>query len=188
MIVALDPGLGTFGWAIVAERTARVLALGVLLSDRDPELDESTDRARRVADQARGILALARSTSGVGAERVTAIAAEAMSFGGAPGARFAMAISLGLSWGALAGVATALDLPLVEIPPKRWQRAIVPDAGKRVDYDQVFAKLDKFVRGAAAEQLAAIPMRHRNHALDACGIGVFAALRMSQATRIRGAA
>ena len=185
MILAIDPGLSTCGWALVAPITGRVIALGLLLSECDSALDKSTDRCRRIADQAQAVVALARTTAGD--ERVTAIAAEAMSIAGGP-ARYAMAISLGLSWGALAGVATALGKQLVEVPPKVWQRAIVPDAGKRVDYDQVFAKLDKFVRGAAAEQLAAIPMRHRNHALDACGIGVFAALRMSETTRIRGAA
>ena len=184
MILAIDPGLGTCGWAIVAPITGRVIALGLLLSQCDSALDKSTDRCRRIADQAQAIVALARTTAGD--ERITAIAAEAMSIAGGP-ARYAMAISLGLSWGAIAGVATALGKQLVEVPPKVWQHAITPGAGK-IDYGAVEKRLSAFVRGAAAAQLAAIPMRHRNHALDACGIGVFAALRMSETTRIRGAA
>ena len=183
MILALDPGLATCGWALVRPLTGRVVALGVLLSEPDPELDSSTDRARRAADQGRAIVSLAACRTGD--ETVTAIAAEAMSFSGHPSSRFAMAISVGLSWGVIAGVATAIGKELVEVPPKRWQHAITGKPGK-VDYDQVFAALAAFVRGRAAEQLAAIPKRHRNHALDACGLGVFTALRPTQATRIRG--
>ncbi len=94
-----------------------------------------------------------------------------------------MAISLGLSWGVIAGLAVGTGAELLEIPPKRWQHAVAPDAAK-IDYEVVFKKLSEFVAGAAADQLAVIKPRHRNHALDACGIGVFAALMPDATTRI----
>lgn len=182
MILAIDPGLATCGWAVVTPRTGRVLALGVLLSQPDAKLDESTDRARRASVQAIALRQVARSTG------CTTIAAEAMSFGGPPNARFAMAVSLGLSWGVIAGLAVATGAELLEIPPKRWQHAIDPEA-TTIDYEVVFRKLSEFVAGAASTQLAAIKERHRNHAIDACGIGVFAALMPDATTRItRGAA
>lgn len=182
MILALDPGLATCGWAIVTPLTGQVLALGVLLSEPDRQLDDSTDRARRIAVQAEAIRTCAL------AQGCTSIAAEAMSFGGSPKARFSMAISLGLSWGAIAGVATALALELREVPPKVWQHAVAgvdATSKTKVDYEVVFAKLARFVRGEARRDLARIAKRHRNHALDAAGVGVFTALRPSQATRIR---
>jgi hypothetical protein len=184
-ILALDPGLCDCGWAVVAPRTGKVAALGLIHQDRNPKLDESTCRARRLRHQATALYEIAI------AHGCTAIAAEAMSFGGPPKARFSMAISIGLSWGGLAGVAAALELELYEVPPKLWQHAVLDlDIGARckVDYDDVFRTLSDFVqRGTAAwSQLSALRGSRRNHALDAVGVGVFTALRPNEATRIGG--
>lgn len=183
MILAVDPGLADCGWAVVAPRTGHVAALGVVHQERSPKRDESTCRATRSRRQARE-LALVVVEHGC-----TAIAAEAMSFGGPPKARFAMAVALGLSWGVLAAIASALELELYELPPKRWQHAVLGRSAEdrtAVDYDQVFAELARFMgrSGRAADELAAIPCGRRNHALDAVGVGVFTALRPSEATRI----
>jgi hypothetical protein len=104
-----------------------------------------------------------------------------------------MAISLGLSFGDVVGIAAATGIAMYQVPPKRWQHAVLRrEASDRgaVDYDEVFRRLAEFIGrdGTAAEQLAAIPKGRRNHALDGVGVGVFASLRPEQATRIGGPA
>lgn len=182
MILAVDPGLATCGYAVVTPGTGRVLELGTLLSEPDPDVDDSTDRARRawVQGHALGIVARRHGCS--------VVAAEAMSFGGPPKARFAMAVSLGLSWGVLASLAVAIGAELLEVPPKKWQRAVDPNCGKKVDYKVVFAKLSDFISGDPRAQLYAIAERHRNHAIDAVAIGLYAALRDDMTRIANGAA
>lgn len=176
MILALDPGLATCGYAIVRPRTAHVVELGVLTS-KPSGADESTDRARRTVRQVATLCGIARRYE------VTAIAAEAMSFGGHPKARFNMAVALCLSWGAIAGLAHALNVDLLEVQPKQWQHAILPDVVGKVDYAEVFKALSRFVEGQACH-LQSIKQSDRNHALDAVGVGVYAAL-IPNATSIR---
>lgn len=179
MILAVDPGIASCGWAIVTPGTGRVLELGVIASDRDDRFDVTADRARRADRQAEALLELVRRHD------CKAIAAESVSIGGPPHVRTTMALSLSLSWGVLVGLARTLGLALYEATPKVWQHAVQPDAGKKIDYDKLFAAMARYVRGqAAAEQLAALRPSHRNHALDAAGVGLLAALRPSAATTI----
>ena len=176
VILAIDPGLGTFGWSVVDPAGARVIALGLRLSEPTASVDEHTDRARRIDAQADAVAELARRY------QITEIALESMSFGGAPKARFAMAVSICLSWGAAAGVASSFGIDLSAVPPKRWERAVVPNAGKRVNYDQVESAVTAYVRRFQdpAVQLAQIAKGQRNHAIDSVGVGLFAALRPHQ--------
>lgn len=180
MIIALDPGTRAFGWAVVAPRTGRVAELGVLHQEPADGLAKSTDRQRRAHAQGGLIRDLARRHG------ATAIAAEAGSF--QPN-RFAMTVGLCMSIGALTGAAAALELELYELPPKRWQAAILGrDARDRsaIDYAEVERRLAEFIGrdSEVAGRLAAISAGRRDHALDACGVGVFTALRPKQATRI----
>ena len=175
VILAVDPGLATCGYAVVYPRTGGVVELGTLTTKPTAGVHESTDRTRRLRTQVAQLDAIARRNG------CTTIAAEAMSFGG-PG-RFAMAISLCLSWGGLVGLAHALDAELLEVPPKTWQHALLgTDGTGRVDYEHVFAALSSFV-GKQGDALAAIPEGQRNHALDAVGVGLFAAFRPTTAIR-----
>ncbi len=175
MILAVDPGLATCGWALVRPHTGRVVSLGVLTSSPAEGVDEWTDRARRISDQA-GFLADLCKRHGV-----RTIAAEAISCGGPPSARFSMGTSLCLSWGVLVGIACSMRIDLDEVTPKQWQHAVCPDVVK-IEYELVFAQLTRFVEGQAAQALWSIKPKLRNHALDAVGVGVFAAIK--QATRV----
>lgn len=182
MILALDPGTRDLGWAVVAPHTGRVAELGAVHQEPDAKLAKSTDRATRV--HAHGLL----WRELLGRHRITAIAAEAASFNPR---RFTMAVGLCMSIGALTGAAAVLGMALYELPPKLWQHAVLGrKQGDRsaVDYAQVERLLAGFMgrAGRAASQLAAIPAGRRNHALDAVGIGVFAAMRPDEATRIGG--
>lgn len=175
MILSVDPGQRTCGWAIVAPRTARVAALGTLVVDPDDRMRKTLDRKRRAEIQARHLRALADTYA------ITAIAGEAPSFGGPPAARFAMAVALCTSWGILTTLGLWFDVPVIEVPPKTWQRAIQPDAGKAVNYDRLFADLAGFVGDQATRALSdleAIKVSMRNHALDAVGVGVYAAIEL----------
>lgn len=169
MILALDPGLATLGYALVRPGSARVVELGTLTSKADDAVDSSTDRARRSRRQFATLWEIAMRHD------VKAIAAEAMSFGGHPASRFKQAVSLCLSWGCIVGLAHAFSVPLYEVPPKRWQRAILPGVQGKLDYDELFEALSQFVSGQTST-LSAIPRSLRNHALDAVGVGLYAAL------------
>jgi Holliday junction resolvasome RuvABC endonuclease subunit len=181
-ILALDPGLQDLGWAVVMPRTGAVLALGQLHQARLEKLDKTTCRATRTRRQGELLARIARE------HRCAAIAAEAMSFAGN---KFNMVLSVGLAWGVVTTLAAVLDVPLFELVPRVWQHAVFgrdPADKSAVDYDDVFRRLGAFIGrdGTAAGQLAALKPALRNHALDAVGVGVFAAVRPEQATRIGG--
>jgi Holliday junction resolvasome RuvABC endonuclease subunit len=185
-ILGLDPGTQDLGWSVVAPHTGRVLELGVVHQERDDSVAKSTDRARRVHVQAQTCRDLIRRYE------VRAIAAEAASFNPRS---FTMAAGLCMSIGALTGLAAALGIALYELPPKRWQGAILgrtpdgkgaPGAKGKIDYAEVERLLIAFLAGAggtAVAQLAAIPKGLRNHARDAAGIGVFAVFRPDELSR-----
>lgn len=178
MILGIDPGLGTCGWAVV-DATAHVIELGLLESAPDGDLDEAVDRARRELAQVDALAAVAQRYD------VRAICAEAMSFGGPPSARFAMAVSLGLSWGGICGLVSTLGVGLYCVPPKRWQHEVQPEAGKKIDYAALERAMDDFIRGPAREQLHALAARKRNHPIDAAAIGLFGALKPLEVDVIR---
>lgn len=174
MILALDPGLATFGWAIVQPHTGRVADCGVLLSKPQPKLTKAADRVRRANDQALLLQGLARKHS------VDMVVAETMSF--APRSQAAAKIGIGLSWGVAIGVATMLGVELRDVSPKTWQRAIVPAEAAENDhdaisYERVFAALSDYL-DARKFGLDTLSEANRTHVLDAVGIGVYAALRL----------
>jgi hypothetical protein len=88
-----------------------------------------------------------------------------------------------LPWGVLVGLAVMLRAELLEVPAKVWQRAVLPTAAKKVDYDDLARELTAFATGQAEQDLLRVPRPERTHALDAVGIGLFVALT-SGATRI----
>lgn len=177
MILAVDPGLGTFGWAIVTPRTGAVVACGVLISKPDPKLGKHADRVRRAERQAEAVDAL------ITTHRCGLIAAEEMSF--APRSSAAAKIGIGLSWGNLIGLARArTGRTVFAIPPKTWQRAVVPAAvgeaeRAAIDYARVERELADYVDCRDTGLLAVAPS-NRNHAIDAVGLGVYTAIRGPQ--------
>jgi len=161
VILAVDPGLLHFGWALVEPRTARVADLGVLVNQNDNTLDVSTDRARRAARLYAQLDELAGSAS--------TIIGEAALFHGAKAA----IASLSLAWGAVSSVAQRRSLPLAEVRPKAWQQAVVPGM-KKLDY----ARVERELHGLIGTHPAFVALKPslREHALDATSIGVYAAL------------
>jgi hypothetical protein len=151
-----------------------VVELGVRIAAADTRGGINEDRLDRLEGHAEALVAIARRHG------CTRIDAEAISLPRAGGVN--AAASQFLTWGMLVGVARALGLPRPrQIAPKAWERAVVPDDDlrEREGYDAIERALAAFVgeQGPAAEQLAAIPRGQRTHALDAVGVGVFAAIR-----------
>jgi len=178
VILAVDPGLATCGWAVVRPGTARVIALGVITTERDADIGKNTDRLQRTAHQASVLADLVEEHD------VDVIAAEALSF--PPKARVAGVSSLCLSWGVLAGISRSCGTELIEVPPKQWQHAVMPGV-ERIDYAMLFVKLTRFAESQGAARLLAINKGDRSHALDAMGVGIYAALR-SEARRVEAIA
>jgi hypothetical protein len=179
VILAIDPGLATCGWAVVVPSTGEILELGAIITPPIQGLDEWTDRMRRLDGQAEVLQSVARRHA------CTLIAAEEASLGGPPRARLAMAIALCSSWGHIVGLSRALKSSLLAVPPKVWQHAIQPDC-RKIDYEKMFRAMSEHIAMSPipAGQLRAITARDRNHALDACGIGILAAMKPYEAKTI----
>lgn len=172
MLLAIDPGLATLGYAIVDSNGA-VHELGVLLSESNAKkLGKQVDRVLRLEQQAAALATVIDRWS----EYMTAIVAESLSFNVR---RHTQVVSLCLSWGVIVGLARSRGLAVRQIQPKVWQAAVAPSAitDKAIDYDVVFRELAAYVGEQCRAQLFAIAGRARNHALDAVGVGVFAAMR-----------
>lgn len=172
MILAIDPGLTTFGWAQISD-DGQVLELGVLEQQVE---GARKDHARRVARQAAFVIARAR-----GARFVIA---EAMSF---PRGVAGVA-SICLSWGALVGACSAIGVPLKATRPQEWQRAAAgPSQAKGpIDYDALLLRLqrhvDKYGTAVARADLVRVLPSKRTHALDAVGVGLFGFIRRDHPT------
>lgn len=180
MLLGVDPGYARCGWAVVDPRTARVVALGVILTAKDPKVSLATDRARRMAVVAKQLATIAAE------HNVTAIAAEEpLGFGAA-----AAVAANQLPWGAIVMLAVQRDYQLHGVAAHAWQHAVLgterinPETGKRapVDYEQVERALLSYVD--AAQISLDVPPHLKNHALDACGIALLVALRPHDATLI----
>jgi Holliday junction resolvasome RuvABC endonuclease subunit len=167
VILGVDPGYAKCGWAVVDRPHGRVLALGLIVTTQDKSVDKSTDRARRVADVCTWLHTFAVEYG------CTTIAAEqALGHGAAD----AVAANQ-LPWGGVIAVALALGAELVEVKAKVWQHAVLGIETGKVDYEKVEADLGSYVDAQAADVLKRIKKADRNHALDAVGVGLLAALR-----------
>jgi hypothetical protein len=179
MILGIDTGLATCGWALLDETTRRFVDLGVVITKPAKDALVTLDRARRLTVSAKILAEKAPGCSMVVVER--------MSF--PPGAGMAAAVPIALSWGAVVGVISMMSPrpELLTVSPQRWQREILPNAGKQVDYDELARNAAAYILAnhpAAAKALRAIKEAHRNHAIDAAMLALMGALRPGRCERI----
>ena len=172
MILGIDGGLATFGYGVVDPRTCRVAAAGVLIQEVNDEFDVIENRELRLEKQVDLVADLVRT------HRITTIAVETMTMVHAKGSA-ASKIAIGMSAGGTIALCRALGVRRRSIPPKTWQRGIVParPGEKRtsaIDYDEVYAAIATFVD--VETLLAGIAPSKRNHAIDGCGIALYAAI------------
>jgi hypothetical protein len=180
MILGVDTGLATFGWALLDERACSFVDLGVVITKKLPGAKVTLDRARRCTAQAAAIAERARGCS--------TIVVEQMSF--PPGGANAM-VPIALSWGVVLGIAAMLDPRprLLTIAPQRWQREVLPNAGRAVDYDELARAAGEHLLSRhprARDALRRIPEGRRNHAVDAAMIALCGALRPQRCEGVDG--
>lgn len=175
MILGVDPGYAKCGWAIVEPGTARVVALGLVTTQKRARLHVSADRASRVAEVCEQLRELAHRYG------ATTIAAEqALGFGAA-----AAVAANQLPWGAVIMLARMLGVELVEVAAKVWQRAVLGiEPIAKVKYEQVERALTRYVSRQLADVLEGLDRKDRRHPLDSTGVAMLAALRPELATRI----
>lgn len=162
MILGIDPGTATFGWARLSE-LGQVLDLGILEQPAKGKRKDYEARAHRQA------VMLVEQLAGV-----RLVVAEALSF---PRAGRTGAVSQSLSWGVLCGVCAARRIPLKRVRPQQWQHAATKDPAPAVDYAALLARLqhhvDNYGALAARVALARITPSKRTHALDAVGVATY---------------
>lgn len=175
MILGIDCGTGSFGYALVRTADTAVTDLGALIQEPDKSISSTLDRSLRTRRQVELVDSLCT--------HVTAIVHEEASYNPRV---FLHNVNLSMCIGALVTYAWCAGIPVYQIPPKRWQQAITGKPGK-VDYDDVYRRVEQHVARwqPAMDQLSAIKPRHRNHALDAAGIALCHAIDPTLATRVR---
>jgi Holliday junction resolvasome RuvABC endonuclease subunit len=162
-IVAVDPGLATFG--LVGVRTDgtnhRCIRAAVFTSDpyaRKHGVETSDDRARRARE-------LSRWLDG---EFTTlqphVVAAESMSF--PRGTHSIACICLG--WGVLCDQLENRRLPMVASLPNVWRKAICGVPNEKRAHAQAVRTVPTFV-----DRARGIPRDLQEHALDALGVAVW---------------
>lgn len=173
MILAVDIGIATCGWAVVRQPTGEVIDLGVIITQPSVDLGIQADRVSRIQLQSVTLHEV------IIRHCCRAMAVESLSFPRAGGVTAAASVCL--SMGSCIALATAHAIRLYTVPPKTWQHAVSDSKGK-VDYAGVLAKLHSYVEnsgGFAAAQLLCIPRSRRSHPLDAVAVGVYAARNFS---------
>lgn len=178
MILGIDTGLATCGWALLDDRTCRFVDLGVVIQKPIKGEKVSLDRMRR-ANALAGVLAAK-------VPGVDVVCAESLSLG-MPGALAKLAV--GLSWGTVLGIVAMMEPRprLLTIAPQRWQREVLPGAGRAVDYDQLARSAATYLLANhpnAARALRAIDPRDRNHAIDAAMIALCGALHPERCVQV----
>jgi hypothetical protein len=178
VILGVDTGIATCGWALLDEEKCSFVDLGVLIQPPLEGEKITLDRIKRSCALAQVLATRAPGCSVVAVESLNL---------GMPGA--IGKLSVGLAWGVVLGVVAMIDPSpsLLTIPPQRWQRQVLPHAGKQVDYDELATAAGAYIlrnHPRAAKALEAIKPKDRNHAIDAAMIALCAALRPSKCDRV----
>lgn len=170
MILAVDPGMATCGWAVIAPKTALVIDFGVITTDHDGAISKTVDRGRRIAG-------VSDELAGISARHgCTTIAGEQPLSHGATGA----IVSQALCWGALLRLATEQGSRLLEVEAKVWQHAVqdgISPGRKKIDYPTIEKAIGKIL----GVRISKIPRTLQTHAFDAVGIGFLVAVRPASA-------
>lgn len=167
MILAVDTGLATLGWALVSRRGV-VHDLGALCQPAKAGESVQAGYERRCERQVAALLPLLPG--------VELLAVESLSF-----ARSSKAVaSVSLCWGMLLTVAKLYEIRLWRCTPKQWQHALLNTARSRaVDYEELARRIAAHVARTGAPEarsaVAALKASERTHALDAAGIGIYTA-------------
>jgi len=158
VILGIDPGFTSLGWALLDFSNARpkCLGAGVIRTKVNPTMKKCDDNKRRIAWIARQLSMLERRYSFV------LIAAEAQSW-----TRFQKADrAVAMAWGSIATLGELWAVPILQFSPKEIKQTICNDgsASKESVQNELEANVDE-----AFNQLSKIRRTQRNHAADALG-------------------
>lgn len=165
LVLGVDPGIATFGWALVelSRRGEKLVEVGVVTtkpSDKRRRVRQSDDLARRAAELGAAVDALLARHS------PRAVCAEAMSWPRNAGS----AAKIGVGYGVLvAQVMVGRGLPLVQASPQEVRKALCGKASASKDEmrERVRDRL-----GCAAFDRAPILASLFEHAHDAAAVVV----------------
>lgn len=175
IVCGIDPGLATFGTALVqvSDGLPTVLRFDVHTSKPDPRkrdvtsADDLVDRTSRLAMFIEGSIPRV--------PRVRAFLVEALSYPRSSSA----AAKIALSWGVLVGFATSRAIPIVVASPQRVRDRVVGTSVKdgkrqRITKEEVEAAVARKadVSSAAWDSLDRILERDREHAWDAAAVAL----------------
>jgi len=180
VILGLDPGFASCGWALLDMRGAQPLALasGVIrtkatTSTKKRKCEDNVHRLQLITDE----LAMIHKK-----HRFALIAAEAQSWTRHPNSDRAIA----MVWGVIASVAELYNCPVIQIRPQDVKAYLVKDA--TASKAALQAHVERNVEGAQ-ELLARIPASQQNHASDAmaCALASTGEPLVKAVLRIRSA-
>jgi len=175
MILGVDTGNRTFGWARFDHEKRRFDGIGAIELPNDKALQKTDDQADRVITIGGLLVDVVRDCDIVVVER--------MSF--PPGGQ----VPIALGFAVTVGVARAAShRPAVyTVKPQTWQRAVLPNSGKKVDYEELELLVGEYVRRdqASAIALDSLAPALRNHALDAAAIAMMGAFRLNECRLVK---
>ena len=179
MIVAgIDTGMATLGWARFDTDHRRFVGVGALKTEKQSHKSKTDDQDDRIDIVAEALHGVIRCSDIVVVER--------RSFGG--GVSSIGPISM--CFGALLGIVTAMvpQPPVYTVKPQTWQREIVTNAGKRVNYAAVERVVGGYIRrdADACYQLDCIEPGLRNHAIDGGALALMGAFCLHKCRPIGG--
>ena len=158
VILGIDPGFTSLGWALLdfSKARPRCVGAGVIRTKSDPKFKRCDDNKRRI-----GILASELAKLNKEHEPIV-IAAEAQSW-----TRFQKADrAVAMAWGCLAALAEVWGCPVLQFRPQEIKAPLCNDssASKKAVQTQIEANVQD-----AAVHLAKIRKTQVNHAADALG-------------------
>lgn len=173
MILGVDTGTATCGWARFDETTRRFAGLGAIELARNKAAQKTDDQADRIATVANEL-----RPRMVGCDRAVV---ERMSF--PPGGT----VPIALGFGCVVGIASGMPIDVYTVKPQDWQRAVLPKSGKKVNYAELERVVTEYVRKdrESAIALDSLPPKQRNHAIDACAIALMGAFRLHECRLVK---
>jgi crossover junction endodeoxyribonuclease RuvC len=166
LVLGVDPGLSSLGYAIVDLKADSVVSLGVVRtkkSDKKRKVLASDDNLRRAREVHKALLAAMGATEPLNGDfDVAAICVESMSFP----RNSSTAAKIALSWGILASIAEQFGLPIVQASPQEIKKKLCghADASKEEVEANVRAM---YALRADCGLLRDVPKSLREHAWDA---------------------
>jgi len=161
-ILGCDPGLATFGVAAidVIDGQSSVIITETFTSKpgtKKTKMTKSDDRLIRLRDLIRWLNAMIVSL------KPQVVAAESFS----PPRNAASAAVVAMAWGAMAAIVEQRGLPFVHATPQEWRKTLSP---RDPSEEAVHALIVQMAGNCLPEKKGDLP-----HALDAAGVGLWAA-------------